>query len=131
MKLRLMPVLLAICVMAASTQFAAPAQAGGYWKHDRGTHGRHHQSRHGYWKHQSGYQYGYRRHRYKSRDRFDRGDLLLGLGAFAGGLVVGSALGSSHHSYRPSPVAQTCFQDEVYRWLPDGRIQWGLRARCY
>jgi hypothetical protein len=24
-----------------------------------------------------------------------------------------------------------CVQDQVYRHLPDGRIQWGTRTRCY
>ena len=130
MKLRLIPVLLAICLMATGSQFVAPAQAGGYWKHGQGAHGRHRQSRHGYWQRHGG-NYGSRyRHDYKSGSRFDRGDLLLGLGAFAGGLVVGSVLGSSQQAYRPPP-ARTCVQDEVYRVLPDGRIQWGLRTRCY
>ncbi len=30
--------------------------------------------------------------------------------------------------YQPAP---TCYQDEVWRRLPDGRIQTGVRTRCY
>ncbi len=34
--------------------------------------------------------------------------------------------------YRPAPAyAPTCYQDEVWRRLPDGRIQTGVRTRCY
>lgn len=33
--------------------------------------------------------------------------------------------------YYVSPREQYCVQDKVYRYLPDGRIQWGTRTRCY
>lgn len=33
--------------------------------------------------------------------------------------------------YYVAPRAPYCVQDEVYRYLPDGRIQWGTRTRCY
>ena len=33
--------------------------------------------------------------------------------------------------YYVSPREPYCVQDQVYRYLPDGRIQWGTRTRCY
>ena len=39
--------------------------------------------------------------------------------------------------YAPPPVYYApqaepyCVQDQVYRYLPDGRVQWGTRTRCY
>jgi hypothetical protein len=33
--------------------------------------------------------------------------------------------------YYAAPRERYCVQDEVYRYLPDGRIQWGTRTRCY
>ncbi len=34
--------------------------------------------------------------------------------------------------YRPAPAyVPTCYQDNVWRRLPDGRIQTGTRTRCY
>lgn len=33
--------------------------------------------------------------------------------------------------YQVAPREPYCVQDEVYRYLPDGRIQWGTRTRCY
>ena len=34
--------------------------------------------------------------------------------------------------YQPAPAyLPTCYQDKVWRRLPDGRIQTGIRTRCY
>jgi hypothetical protein len=33
--------------------------------------------------------------------------------------------------YYAPPSQPYCVQDQVYRYLPDGRIQWGTRTRCY
>ncbi len=34
--------------------------------------------------------------------------------------------------YRPAPAyVPTCYQDKVWRRLPDGRIQTGIRTRYY
>lgn len=33
--------------------------------------------------------------------------------------------------YFVAPRKPYCVRDEVYRYLPDGRIQWGTRTRCY
>ncbi len=34
--------------------------------------------------------------------------------------------------YQPAPAyVPTCYQDNVWRRLPDGRIQTGIRTRCY
>jgi len=34
-------------------------------------------------------------------------------------------------TYYASPPAVSCYQDQVYRFLPDGSVQWGTRTRCY
>jgi hypothetical protein len=31
----------------------------------------------------------------------------------------------------PPPPGPVCQQDNVYRYLPDGSVQWGVRTRCY
>jgi len=80
--------------------------------------------------------YGYGGYGYHHKHR--GGDNLL----IAAGIVGGAVLLNSLLSYRPySPpppravyvpaYRPTCYQDQVYRILPDGRIQWGARTRCY
>ena len=32
--------------------------------------------------------------------------------------------------YAPPPPV-SCYKDKVYRYLPDGSVQWGTRTRCY
>jgi hypothetical protein len=46
--------------------------------------------------------------------------------------------GPPPYYYAPPPPAYSppvrepyCVQDKVYRYLPDGQIQWGTRTRCY
>jgi hypothetical protein len=33
--------------------------------------------------------------------------------------------------YVTPPPQPYCVQDQVYRYLPDGSVQWGTRTRCY
>ncbi len=84
-------------------------------------------------------------------------DLLIAAGIVGGAIVLGSLLtrpsyygGAVYYQpapvyyqpapvyypspvyYQPTPVyVPTCYQDTVWRRLPDGRIQTGTRTRCY
>ena len=77
-------------------------------------------------------------------------DLLIAAGIIGGAVLIGSILAPRPYYqpapvyyqpapvyYQPAPVVYvptyrpTCYQDRVYRYLPDGRIQWGTRTRCY
>ncbi len=84
-------------------------------------------------------QAGHGRHRSGSSD-----DFLIAAGIVGGAYLLGSLLTQPRYyappvSYRRAPVyyrpapayAPTCYQDEVWRRLPDGRIQTGVRTRCY
>ena len=65
------------------------------------------------------------------------GNLLIAAGIIGGAFLLGSLLTQPRYYtppvyYRPAPAyAPTCYQDEVWRRLPDGRIQTGVRTRCY
>jgi len=115
-----------------------PAEAGG-WRHHHGPH-RHYD--HGYRGH-----YAYRHHRhfkprsyvYRHHRHQDYGDeILLGAGIIGGAVIVGSVVAQPHYAPPPPPVVYYtpppqpyCVQDQVYRTLPDGSVQWGTRTRCY
>ena len=91
------------------------ALAGGY---GHGGHG-------GYGYKGGGYGYG----------GHDYGDeILIGAGIIGVSILLGSVLSRPSY-YQPAPAsyqpAPTCYQDEVWRRLPDGRIQTGVRTRCY
>jgi hypothetical protein len=78
-------------------------------------------------------------------------NLLIAAGIIGGAFLLGSLLSQPRYYapsvyyrrapvyYRPAPVyyqpapayVPTCFEDEVWRRLPDGRIQTGIRTRCY
>ncbi len=64
------------------------------------------------------------------------GDVLIAAGIIGGAILLGALLAPPPY-YRPAPVVYaptyrpTCNRDRVYRYLPDGRIQWGVRTRCY
>ena len=65
------------------------------------------------------------------------GNLLIAAGIIGGAFLLGSLLTRPRYyappvHYRPAPAyVPTCYQDEVWRRLPDGRIQTGTRTRCY
>ena len=79
-----------------------------------------------------GYYYGHGGHRSGHGD-----DLLIAAGIIGGAFLLGSLLTQPRYYappvyYRPAPAyVPTCYQDEVWRRLPDGRIQTGIRTRCY
>ncbi len=76
--------------------------------------------------------YGYKGYGYGGHDYGDQ--ILIGAGIIGGSILLGSLL-SRPYNYQPAPTyyrpAPTCYQDEVWRRLPDGRIQTGVRTRCY
>jgi hypothetical protein len=71
--------------------------------------------------------YGYGGHDYGD-------EILIGAGIIGVSILLGSVLSRPYY-YQPAPAyyqpAPTCYQDEVWRRLPDGRIQTGIRTRCY
>ena len=93
-----------------------------------------------------GYYYGHGGHHNGHGDH-----LLIAAGVIGGAFLLGSLLYQPRYYaapvyyrrapvyYRPAPVyyqpppayVPTCYQDEVWRRLPDGRIQTGTRTRCY
>ncbi len=64
-------------------------------------------------------------------------DALIAAGIIGGAILLGSLLTQPRYYaqpvyYRPAPAyAPTCYQDKVWRRLPDGRTQTGTRTRCY
>ncbi len=76
--------------------------------------------------------YGYKGYGYGSHDYGD--EILIGAAIIGGSILLGSLL-SRPYNYQPAPTyyrpAPGCYQDEVWRRLPDGRIQTGVRTRCY
>jgi len=129
--------LIALLVSAATVASSFPAQAGGYY-HSR-PYGYHGYKNYGY------KSYGHYRprhhghyHQRRHHHRHDYGDeILLGAGIIGGSIIIGSVLSQPRYAPPPPPVyyypppQPTCVQDEVYRYLPDGSIQWGTRTRCY
>ncbi len=79
-----------------------------------------------------GYYYGHGGHHYGHGD-----DLLIAAGIIGGAYLLGSLLTQPRYYappvyYRRAPAyVPTCYQDKVWRRLPDGRIQTGTRTRCY
>lgn len=132
---KLLPALLCAGALLA-TSF--PAEAGGYYhKRSHGWYGHHHYKAH---KHFKRHHYAYRHHRHHHRHhRGDIGDeILLGAGIIGGSIIVGSVLSQPRYAPPPPPTIYYapppqpyCVQDQVYRYLPDGSIQWGTRTRCY
>lgn len=61
---------------------------------------------------------------------------LIAVGIIGGAILLGALLAPRPY-YQPAPVVYvppyrpTCYRDRVYRTLADGRIQWGVRTRCY
>ena len=88
-------------------------------------------------KYYGGKNYGHNGHYYNYEDNDDDyGDeILIGAGIIGGAILLNGLL--TRPQYAPAPVyyapprAPICEQDQVYRYLPDGRIQWGTRTRCY
>ncbi len=86
---------------------------------------------------QAGYGHYYGHGGYGYHHGHHGGDgLLIAVGIIGGAILLGSLL-APRPDYQPAPVVYapayrpTCYRDRVYRYLPDGRIQWGIRTRCY
>lgn len=89
----------------------------------------------GHGHHGYGHGYRYSGHGYRHGGHGYGNDILIGAGIIGGAILLGSALSRPYY-YQPAPTyyyepAPTCYQDEVWRRLPDGRIQTGVRTRCY
>ena len=110
--------LLTAGLVAIGLVVGASAQAGG----------NHYSANYGY-----GYGHGHGGYGYRSYGYYgDIGDeILIGAAIIGGAILLGNLL--SRPQYRPAPVyaAPVCTRNQVYRYLPDGRIQWGTRTRCY
>ncbi|MPZ12523.1 MAG: hypothetical protein GEU89_20275 [Kiloniellaceae bacterium] len=136
--------LTAVLLTIAVALSGVPAQAGGYhYKSKPYGYGGYY---HGYKsQYKSHHRKHYRSHRHYSRHRHYHhrrhggvGDeILLGAGIIGGSIIVGSLLSQPRPAPPPAtvyyapPPAPYCVQDQVYRYLPDGSIQWGTRTRCY
>lgn len=105
--------LLTAGVLALALVFGAAAAQAGHYHHERGYDRGHHRGYH--------------------HDHGDR--LLVGVGIVAGALLLTQLLTPRY--YPPAPVyvapppPRQCVQDRVYRYLPNGSIQWGTRTTCY
>ena len=107
--------LLSLGLSLALVMSASAAQAGGGYK--------------GY----KGYGYGY-----KGYGSYNSDAALIAVGIVAGAAILGTLLQPRTYSppprvvyVQPQPRATTCVKDQVYRILPDGRKQYGVRTRCY
>lgn len=79
------------------------------------------------------YRYGHHYHGYHRHD-----GAWIAAGVLGGALLLGTLLSAPYYYgppapayYGPPPRQPYCVSDQVYRYLPDGRIQWGTRTRCY
>ena len=83
-------------------------------------------------RHHGGHYHGHRHHSHHHGHGHAAG-LLIGAGIVGSALVLGTLL-SRPHRHEPAPVYRrpvTCEEEEVWRRLPDGRIQTGTLRRCY
>jgi hypothetical protein len=118
--------LTAFLISFALVAWGSTAMAGG--KYHKG----HHYGHSSY----KGHHKAYRGHHYKHGHGHDYGDeILIGAGIIGGSILLGSLLSQPNYypapTYYAPPRAPVCQQDQVYRYLPDGRVQWGTRTRCY
>ena len=83
---------------------------------------------------------------YGGHYRYSSDGVLIATGIIGGAILLGALLSrpsyAHHHTYyapppayRPPPpyryYGQRCYQDRVWRTLPDGRTQTGTRTTCY
>lgn len=137
-------VLTTILVATALTASVTPmAQArdghrGGYdyrgSHHGRGWHDGGRSYRGGY--RNDDYRHGYRKGRRHGKSHDYSDEILVGAGLVGLAIVAGSLIASSPREpdieWSDAPRrASNCETDEVYRYLPDGSIQYGDRTRCY
>lgn len=117
---------LAAAVLGAGLILSAGTADAGYYK------------RHGYYGHHGHHgQYRHYRHRGHRGHRGHHNGALVAAGIIGGAVLLGTLLSAPRYHHPPAPVyygpprAPVCEKDQVYRTLPDGRIQWGVRTRCY
>jgi hypothetical protein len=114
---------LAAAVIGAGLILSAGTADAGYYK------------RHGYYGH-SGHHGHYRHYRHRGHHGHHNG-ALVAAGIIGGAVLLGTLLSAPRYHHPPAPVyygpprAPVCEKDNVYRTLPDGRVQWGVRTRCY
>jgi hypothetical protein len=123
---------LAALLSASLVLAGVPAQAGRHFHYGHG--GGHTYYGHAYYGH-GGYKHHY--------GHYHGDDLLIAAGIIGGVILLGWLLAPRPyyqprvHYYQPPPdsfapaTRPTCYRDRVYRYLPDGRIQWGTRTTCY
>ena len=73
---------------------------------------------------------------YRYYGHIDDDAFLIAAGIIGGSLLLGWLLAPRPQDQTApllrAPVHRpTCYRDRVYRHLPDGRIQWGIRTRCF
>ncbi len=131
MKKILIASLLSFALVVPSTAALAGGYGGYGYKGGHGGNG--YRGGHGGYGYKGG-GYGYGGHDYGD-------EILIGAGIIGGSILLGALLTQPRY-YQPAPTyyqpasayyapAPTCYQDEVWRRLPDGRVQTGVRTRCY
>lgn len=148
-KLPIVLLAVAALLLGSLPATSGSAWAGGFFSHGRhhGYHGQHHHFKSH--KHFKRHHYAGRHHHGRHHHRHHGGgygdEILLGAGIIGGAVIVGSVLSQPRAAppptvYYPAPPPTVyyapppqpyCVQDQVYRTLPDGRLQWGTRTRCY
>ncbi len=115
--------LIAVGLIAA----AMSAEAGGYKHRGKGYGGSGHYGKH----YRQGRQTHYRHNSHHYDDNF-----YTALGITAGIGLLGVILSQPRYiapapTYYAPPPRRECYEQNVYRYLPDGRIQWGVKRTCY
>lgn len=76
-------------------------------------------------------------YKYRYHHGHGHGGALAAAGIIGGALLLGGLLRAPRYYGPPAPAYYApprrphCVRDRVYRYLPDGSVQWGLRTRCY
>jgi len=136
--------LLTALFLAVSLALAGmPAAAGGGYHGGGGYYGKHQPGyARPYYRPYYGWRYGYGGPYWGwSYGVHGDGDDLLAAAAIVGGaLLLGNLLSQPRDplptrtavpGYGQPARAPVCLEDRVYRYLPDGSLQWGTRRRCY
>ena len=131
--------LLSLAVLLAGQPASADHRGYGYGKHH---HYKHHYKRKHHYKKRHRHKHRHRhyhKHKHYHRDDDNGDEILAAAGIIGGAVLLGSILSRPTYAapppartyYAPPPRQPHCVVDDVYRYLPDGRIQWGQRTRCY
>ncbi len=133
MKKLLVISLLSLAVLLTGQPASADHRGHGYYKHH---HYKHHHKRKYRHKHRHRHRHGH--HRRRKHNDIDGDDLLAAAGIVGGAVILGSVLSQPRYaappparSYYAPPRPTQCVQSDVYRYLPDGRLQTGVRTTFY